>query len=165
MDLQLPDVLAANAHYQTTGAHAAPRTPQPSRHLVILTCMDARLDLFRALGLEVGHAHILRNAGGRASDDAIRSLVVSTHLLGTREIVVIHHTNCGLEGMTDADVASKTGIDGIEYLAFDDVEESVREDVDAIRAAGTLPDGTVVWGAVYDVNDGSVRVVAEPDVG
>ena len=163
MELQLPDVLAANEQYQKTGAHAAPRTPQPSRHLVVLTCMDARLDLFRALGLSVGDAHILRNAGGRASDDAIRSLVVSTHLLGTREIVVIHHTNCGLEGMTDADVASKTGVPGIEYLAFDDVEDSVRDDVAAIRSFGRLPEGTVVWGAVYDVNDGSVRVVAEPD--
>jgi carbonic anhydrase len=164
MNLQLSEVLAANAEYQKTGAHAAPRTPQPSRHLVVLTCMDARLDLFRALGLEVGDSHILRNAGGRATDDAIRSLVVSTHLLGTREIVVIHHTNCGLEGMTDADVASKTGVDDIDYLAFEDVEESVRTDVDAIRAFGRLAEGTVVWGAVYDVNDGSVRVVAEPDL-
>jgi carbonic anhydrase len=158
MDLQLSDVLAANEQYRRTDFHAAPRTPQPSRHLVILTCMDARL------GLEVGDAHILRNAGGRASDDAIRSLVVSTHLLGTREIVVIHHTNCGLEGMTDDDVAQKTGVTGIEYLAFEDVEESVRTDVAAIRAFGQLPQGTVVWGAVYDVNDGSVRVVADPDV-
>src|SRR3954471_6495106 len=112
MDLQLPAVLDANAAYQKTEFHAAPRTPQPARHLVILTCMDARLDLFRSLGLEVGDAHILRNAGGRASDDAIRSLVVSTHLLGTREILVIHHTNCGLEGMSDDDVATKTGVSG-----------------------------------------------------
>ena len=132
---------------------------------MILTCLDARLDLFRALGLEVGPSHILRNAGGRASADAIRSLVVSTHLLGTREIVVIHHTNCGLEGLTDDEVAAKTGVGGIEYLAFQDVEESVRDDVATIRASGQLAAGTVVWGAVYDVNDGSVRVVAEPDVG
>lgn len=163
MDLQLPAVLDANAGYQRGEFHAAPRTPQPSRHLVILTCMDARLDLFRALGLEVGHAHILRNAGGRASVDAIRSLVVSTHLLGTREIGVIHHTNCGLEGLTDDAVAEKTGVRGMDYLAFEDVEESVREDVDAVRGCGHLPEGVVVWGAVYDVNDGSVRVVAGPD--
>src|SRR3954471_15994616 len=141
MDLQLPAVLDANAAYQQTEFHAAPRTPQPARHLVILTCMDARLDLFRALGLEVGHAHILRNAGGRASVDAIRSLVVSTHLLATREIVVIHHTNCGLEGLTDADVAEQTGVRDIEFLAFDDVEDSVRVDVEAIRTCGHLPDG------------------------
>ena len=164
MELQLPAVLTANEIYRHGDFHTAPRTPQPARHLVVLTCMDARLDLFRALGLDLGDAHILRNAGGRASDDAIRSLVVSSHLLGTREIGVIHHTNCGLEGMTDADVAEKTGVPGIAYLAFDDVEESVRDDVTAIRSFGGLPEGTVVWGAVYDVNDGSVRVVAEPDV-
>ena len=89
MDLLLPELLAANADYQRTGFHAAPRTPRPSGRLVVLACMDARLDLFRSLGLEVGQAHVLRNAGGRASDDAIRSLVVSTHLLGTREIGVL----------------------------------------------------------------------------
>src|SRR4051795_6103722 len=119
--LQLPALLDANRIYQGSGFHTSDRTPQPSRHLVILTCMDARLDLFRSLGLEVGDAHILRNAGGRASDDAIRSLVVSTHLLGTREILVIHHTNCGLEGITDEEIAQRTGVDGIDYLAFDDV--------------------------------------------
>jgi carbonic anhydrase len=123
--------------------------------------MDARLDLFRALGLQTGHAHILRNAGGRATPDAIRSLVVSTHLLGTREIGVIHHTNCGLEGVTDDDVAARTGVD-IEFLAFADVEESVREDVKVIRTCGHFPDGVMVWGAVYDVNDGSVRLVDDP---
>jgi len=162
MDLQLPDVLDANEKYQHGEFHTAPRTPQPKRHLVILTCMDARLDLFRALGLEVGDAHLLRNAGGRATDDAIRSLVVSTHLLGTREIGVIHHSNCGLEGITDEAIAEKTGVRDIAYLPFDDVEQSVRDDVDAIRGCGHLPEGSVVWGAVYDVNDGSVRVVAEP---
>src|SRR3954454_19589765 len=115
--LQLPALLDANRSYQESGFHTSDRTPQPQRHLVVLTCMDARLDLFRALGLEVGDAHILRNAGGRASVDAIRSLVVSTHLLGTREIGVIHHTNCGLEGITDEEIAERTGVDGIDYLA------------------------------------------------
>ncbi|HEX7165811.1 MAG TPA: carbonic anhydrase [Acidimicrobiales bacterium] len=161
-DLQLPAVLAANASYQRDGFHVAPRTPQPARHLVILTCMDARLDLFRALGLEVGDAHVLRNAGGRASQDAIRSLVVSTHLLGTREIGVIHHTNCGLEGLTDDDVAARTGVHDVAFLAFDNVVDSACHDVDAIRSCGYLPEGVVVWGAVYDVDTGEVRVVAEP---
>jgi carbonic anhydrase len=163
MDLQLPAVLAANETYQRNEFHTAPRTPQPTRHLVVLTCMDARLDLFRALGLDVGDAHILRNAGGRASDDAVRSLVVSSHLLGTREIGVIHHTNCGLEGTTQDEVAAKTGVAAIDYLAFDDSTKSVQDDVDRIRSCGYLPEGTVVWGAVYDVDDGSVSVVAGPD--
>jgi carbonic anhydrase len=162
MELQLPAVLAANHVYQLVGFHRAPTTPRPARQLVILTCMDVRLDPFRALGLEAGQAHILRNAGGRASADAIRSLVVSAHLLGTREVGVIHHTSCGLEGR-DEDVAAKTGVSGIEFLAFADVEESVRQDVDAIRSCGHLPAGFVAWGAVYDVDTGALQVVADPE--
>jgi carbonic anhydrase len=162
MDLQLPALLRANEAYHGEAFQAALRTPRPSGGLVILTCMDARLDLFRALGLEVGQAHILRNAGGRASGDAIRSLVVSTHLLGTREIGVIHHTNCGLEGKTEEDVALATGVRGLDFLAFSSVEDSVRADVEVVRTFGHLPEGTVVWGAVYDVDSGAVRVLAEP---
>src|SRR3954451_1436427 len=157
--LQLPAVLDANRTYQGSGFHTSDRTPQPQRHLVILTCMEARLDLFRALGLEVGDAHILRNAGGRATPDAIRSLVVSSHLLGTRELGLIHHTNCGLEGTTQEQVVERTGVDGIEFLTFDDLEASVREDVEAVRTCGLLPEGFTVWGATYDVDDGAVRVV------
>jgi carbonic anhydrase len=162
MDLQLPTLLAANSRYQRDEFHTAPRTPQPFRQLVIVTCMDARLDLFRLLGLVVGDAHVLRNAGGRATPDVVRSLVVSTHLLGTREIGLIHHTNCGLEGITDDDVRTRTGVDGMEFLAFDDVDESARDDVEAIRRCGHLPDGVVVWGAVYDVDTGGLRLVAPP---
>jgi carbonic anhydrase len=165
MDLELDAVLRANAAYRQSGFHPSLRTPRPSRHLVILACMDARLDLFRALGLEVGDAHVLRNAGGRASPDAIRSLVVSTHLLGTREIGVIHHTNCGLEGMTDEELAARTGVSGMPFLPFADVDESVREDVAAVRGCGGLPEDAVVWGAVYEVNTGEVRVVAPPEPG
>lgn len=111
--------------------------------------------------MEVGDAHILRNAGGRVSADVVRSLIVSCHLLGTREVGVIHHTNCGLEG-TDEDVALRTGVAGIDYLSFANLEDSVREDVDLIRRTGHLPDGVVIWGAVYDVDSGAISVVAEP---
>ena len=163
MDLQLPAVLAANSAYQRVEFYRAPRTPRPARHLVILTCMDARLDPGRAQGLEPGHAHILRNAGGRASNDAIRSLVVSAHLLGTREVGVIHHTDCGLEGCTDDEVAERTGVHGLAFLAFDDVEDSVRQDVDVIRRCGHLPPGFLSWGAVYDVDTGALWVVVGPD--
>jgi carbonic anhydrase len=159
--LQLPALLDANRSYQESGFHTSDRTPQPQRHLVILTCMDARIDLFRALGLEVGDAHILRNAGGRATPDALRSLVVSSHLLGTREVGVIHHTNCGLEGRTEDEVAERTGVRDMPFLTFDDLEASVKDDVEAIRTCGLLPDGFVSWGAVYDVDDGAVRVVVE----
>ncbi len=164
MELQLPQLLAANSGYVREAFHLSPPTPTPSRHLVVLTCMDARLDLFRALGLEVGDAHILRNAGGRASEDAIRSLVVSSRLLATREVGVIHHTNCGLEGVTDDEVAQRTGVPGISYLAFDDVEKSVHDDVATVCSATELPGGITVWGAVYDVATGSIEVVAEPRI-
>lgn len=162
MELQLPDVLSANTGYQRDVGGVGARTPVPARHLVILTCMDARLDLFRALGLAVGDAHLLRNAGGRATEDAIRSLVVSTHMLATREIGVIHHTNCGLEGRTDGDIAAKTGVEGMAFLGFDSVEASVTEDVEKIRGCGYLPGDVVVWGAVYDVDTGALKVVEEP---
>jgi carbonic anhydrase len=162
MDRQLAAIRAANTEYRHRGFHATPRTPEPGRHLVLLTCMDARLDLFRALGLEVGDAHILRNAGGRATDDAVRSLVVSTHLLGTREIGVIHHTNCGLEGCTDDELAERVGVEGMEFFAFADVDDSVREDVEKVRDCGVLPPDVVVWGGVYDVDTGELRIVCEP---
>ena len=170
--MELPAILDANDDYRNSAFAAVERTPQPSRHLVILTCMDARLDLFRSLGLEVGDAHILRNAGGRASDDAIRSLVVSSHLLGTREFGIIHHTNCGLEGKSDAEVADAIAASlgrpapKMAYLAFDDVEASVCADVDVVAGLDSLPPGSVVWGGVYDVDNGELRIVAEPrDVG
>jgi carbonic anhydrase len=157
--MELPAILVANDAYR----HAETfRVAPPARRLVVLTCMDARIDLFGALGLELGDAHILRNAGGRASADAIRSLVVSTHLLGAEEVGIIHHTRCGLEGLTDEDVARTTGV-AIEFLAFADLEESVRADVRTVRSCGHLPPGVVTWGAVYDVDTGGLRVVVEPD--
>ena len=163
MELQLPAVLTANSAFQRQAHRAVgPRTPAPARRLVVLSCMDARLDLFRALGLEVGDAHLLRNAGGRATADAIRSLIVSTHLLGTREVGVVHHTDCGLEGRTDDDIAAATGVTDVEFLAFAGVEQSVHEDVEVIRSCGRLPPGVVVWGAVYDVDTAAVTVVDQP---
>jgi carbonic anhydrase len=155
--MELPEILTANQKYRHAGES---RPAPPERRLVILTCMDARIDPLAALGLELGDAHVLRNAGGRASADAIRSLVVSTHLLGTREIGVIHHTECGLQA-TDDDIARRTGA-ALDYLAFADLDDSVRADVETIRSCGHLPDGVLVWGAVYHVDTGALRVVAEP---
>jgi carbonic anhydrase len=142
-------------------------TAAPTRKLVVLTCMDARLDLFRLLGLSIGDSHILRNAGGRASDDAIRSLIVSAHWLGTREYVVIHHTGCGLHGPTNTEIydrveASTGHRPTIDFLPFADLEESVREDVARIDACEMLPDDAIVWGAIYDVFTGQLTTVTEP---
>jgi carbonic anhydrase len=142
-------------------------TAAPTRKLVVLTCMDARLDLFRLLGLSIGDSHILRNAGGRASDDAIRSLIVSAHWLGTREYVVIHHTGCGLHGPTNTEIyerveASTGHRPAIDFLPFADLEESVRQDVARIDACEMLPDDAIVWGAIYDVFTGQLTTVTEP---
>lgn len=142
---------------------------EPTRQLVVLACMDARLDLFRFLGLEIGHSHILRNAGGRASDDAIRSMVVSAEVLGTREVVIIHHTRCGMHGVTNEQlrerVRASTGEDPVEmdFLPFADEEESVREDVARVRACPYFPEPMTVWGCIYDVDTGELRVTVKPD--
>jgi carbonic anhydrase len=142
-------------------------TAAPTRHVVVLSCMDARLDLFRLLGLAIGDAHILRNAGGRATDDAIRSLVVSANWLGTRRALVIHHTQCGLYGQTNESmrehVRDTTGHDPVdmEFHAITDLEASVRDDVRRIRATPFLPDGYEVRGAIYDVETGALTPVSD----
>ena len=127
--------------------------------------MDARLHPERFLGLEIGDAHVIRNAGGRASDDAIRSLIISSNLLGTNEYVVIHHTDCGMLTFTNDDLRSKLaeqyGADasGVDFLPFGDLEESVREDVRRIRGSSFIPGDIPVSGYVYDVRTGRLNPV------
>jgi carbonic anhydrase len=166
-DLNLPTILEANRAF-AAGAEGPERPGVPAKKLCVLTCMDTRIDPLRALGLSVGDAHILRNGGGRVSGDAVRSIVLSAHELGTREFGVIHHTKCGLFNKTNeavaAAVAAGGGGDasGIDFLPFDDLDGSVRDDVEALRTCGLLPPDSVVWGAVIDVDSGGLRVVVEP---
>src|SRR6202140_1874525 len=153
----LKEVLSANATYASTFGPKADLALPPARHFAILTCMDARLDPAKYAGLREGDAHVIRNAGGRASDDAIRSLVISYKLLGTREWFVIHHTNCGMEFFTDdlmrdllansletaelgpdgfRDIGSGPGSSEaryIDWLTISDNEQSVVDDVTRIR--------------------------------
>ena len=143
----------------------------PGRRVAVLTCMDARLHPSRFLGLELGDAHIIRNAGGRASEDAIRSLVISQRLLGTREIVVIHHTDCGMLTFTNEQLAEQVqrelGVDvrGRDFLPFADLEKSVRDDLATLRASPLIPQEIPISGAIYDVRTGALRVVeADPRV-
>ena len=166
MSLQRTKMMAAAERYADVFM-ANQLTAAPTRSLVVLTCMDARLDLFRMLGLEVGDSHILRNAGGRATDDALRSLILSAHWLGTREFAVIHHTGCGLFGVTNAEIADRveaaTGErPDMDFLPFTDVEASVRHDVDRVRRCSMLPSDAVVWGAIYDVHAGRLLPVDGP---
>jgi carbonic anhydrase len=180
----LPEVLAANEAYAADfGAKSALGMP-PARRFAILTCMDARLDPAKYAGLAEGDAHVIRNAGGRASDDAIRSLVISYKLLGTAEWFVIHHTNCGMEFFTDDVIrgllansleTAALGAEGfydvgagpgssegayIDWLTISEQAASVLADVTRIRNHPLVPKGIPVYGYIYDVTTG--RLVEVP---
>ena len=176
-------VLAANNAYSQSFGEKGSLPLPPARRLAILTCMDARLDPARFAGLAEGDAHVIRNAGGRASDDAIRSLVISYKLLGTREWFVVHHTNCGMELFTDEviggllehsletaelhdlawrDVGAGPGsVEGryVKWFSFSDLEASVVEDIRRIRAHPLVPRRIPIYGYVYDVRSGRLLEV------
>jgi carbonic anhydrase len=134
----------------------------PSKKLAVLACMDARLDVHKILGLEVGDAHVIRNAGGVATDDAIRSLVISQRLLGTEEIVLIHHTDCGMLTFTDEGekkrIESETGIRPPFALeAFSNLDQDVAQSIARIKASPFVPRKDKIRGFVYDVKTGRLR--------
>jgi carbonic anhydrase len=184
MSKVLEEVLAANNKYASTFGDKAKLPLPPGRHFAILTCMDARLDPAKYAGLSEGDAHVVRNAGGRASDDAIRSLVISYKLLGTKEWFVVHHTNCGMELFTNEVISGllssslKTAsldekgwhdhghgpgsAEGkyINFLTIKNQEESVTEDVLRIRNHSLVPKDIPIYGYVYDVHSG--RLVEVP---
>ena len=159
----VPELLNANQRYAAAFTKGDLPMP-PGRKLAVLVCMDARIDPAKALGLEEGDAHVIRNAGGRASDDAIRSLAISQQLLGTREVVVIHHTDCGMLTFTDDQLRQKLRDDlGAQttdaFLPFSDLERSVRDDVAAIRTSPLLLKDLPVRGFIYDVRTGRLQEV------
>ena len=137
----------------------------PGRHVAVLTCMDARLDPARFLGLEEGDAHVIRNAGGRASEDALRSLTISEQLLGTNEVVVIHHTDCGMLTFSNEDLRKKlkqelnADAEHVDFLPFKDLEQSVRDDVATIKNSPFIPKNIEVSGFIYDVRSGRLLPV------
>jgi len=158
------EFLEANANYAATFTKGQLPMP-PARKTAVLVCMDARIDPAKALGLEEGDAHVIRNAGGRASDDAIRSLIISNELLGTREFVVIHHTDCGMLTFTNEQLREKLhdelGVDAstIDFLPFSDVAQSVRDDLATLRSSPLLPKDIPVRGFFYDVANGRLTEV------
>lgn len=184
MSTLLNEVLSANEQY-STGFDKGDLAMPPARGFAILTCMDARLDPAKYAGLAEGDAHVIRNAGGRASDDAIRSLVISYKLLGTKEWFVIHHTNCGMETFTDSimrDLLSTSlktaSVDDtgwhdccegngsneghfIDWLTIDEQNQSVLDDVTRIRNHPLVPNDIPVYGYIYDVKTGSLIEVPE----
>src|SRR5213596_2595566 len=162
----IDEVLAANEIYSHT--HELRRlTPRPERKLAVLTCMDTRLSI-RTLGLKTGDAHIIRNAGGIVTEDALRSLIISHHLLGTQEFIIINHTDCGMLTFKDEDLRSKlqkqTGtaaVSPVAFHAFSNLEENVRQQIQKVRSHPWLPKQISVRGFVYDVKTGRLREVVE----
>jgi carbonic anhydrase len=181
----LQEVLEADAHYAAGFGDKSALTIPPARKFAILTCMDARLDPAKFAGLSEGDAHVIRNAGGRASDDAIRSLVISYKLLGTQEFFVIHHTDCGMALFSDViirdllaksletavvdengwrDVGTGPGSDAgefIDWLTFKDTAQAVVTDVRRIREHPLVPGRIPIYGFVYDVSSGKLIEVPE----
>jgi len=156
------DLLANNAEY--AASFTGPLPLPPAKGLAVLACMDARLDVYRLLGLNAGEAHVIRNAGGVVTDDAIRSLTISQRLLGTTEIVLIHHTDCGMLTFTDdsfkADIQGDTGIKPHwSPEAFADLEEDVRQSIARIKASPFVPNRDAVRGFVFDVATGKLTEV------
>jgi carbonic anhydrase len=162
------EFLNANEQY-VQGFDRGDLAMPPRRHVAVLTCMDARLHPEKFLDLDVGDAHVIRNAGGRASQDAIRSLAISERLLGTTEIVVIHHTDCGMLTFQNADLAAKIQTDlGVnasnwDFLPFSDLEASVRDDVATLRNSPLIPRDIPISGAIYDVRSGRLEEVVRDE--
>lgn len=156
------EYLANNAEYART--FTGPLPLPPSKHVAVVACMDARLDVYRLLGLADGEAHVIRNAGGVVTDDEIRSLAISQRLLGTREIILIHHTDCGMLTFTDdafkSDIQAETGIKP-EWAAesFSDLDEDVRQSLRRIEASPFVTKHESLRGFVFDVATGVLNEV------
>ncbi|OJJ35896.1 hypothetical protein ASPWEDRAFT_156154 [Aspergillus wentii DTO 134E9] len=156
------EVEAANAEYAASFTKGDLQLP-PQRKVAIVTCMDARLDPARALGLEEGDAHVIRNAGGRVTD-ALRSLIISQQLLGTREIILVHHTNCGMLTFTDEAIRSKIrselgqNADHIAFLPFGDLKQSVLDDIRSLKDNSLLLN-VPITGYIYEVETGKITLV------
>ena len=154
--MQIDRLLAANHEYAV--ARRAVADSKPTRKLAVVTCMDARIDVFAVLGLHLGDAHVIRNAGGRVTDDVLRSLALSTHVLGVDTVVVMQHTNCGLAGVTDAELQERTGAN-LGFYPIDDHAAALREDIDLLSKTAYLTPMMTIGGFVYDVETGDITDV------
>jgi carbonic anhydrase len=162
----IDEVLAANQIY-ARNHELRKLTPRPERKLAVLTCMDTRLSI-RTLGLKTGDAHIIRNAGGIVTDDVVRSLVVSHYLLGTEEIMVINHTDCGLMHTNEQDlrarIQNRAGTAAVApafFYTFQNIDENVRHQLQKLRSHPWIPDSVAVRGFVYDVTTGRLREIID----
>jgi carbonic anhydrase len=160
----IDDALKANQKY-ASGFDRSDLAVAPAKKLAVLACMDARLTVADVLGLRIGDAHVIRNAGGIATEDALRSLIISHHLLGTREVIVINHTDCGMLNLNDRDLLShleeKTGaVAPVDFHTFKNLEDNVRQQIARINGHPYLQD-LPVRGFVYDVQTGKLHEVQE----
>jgi carbonic anhydrase len=156
------DLLANNSRYADT--FSGPLPMPPGKHVAVVACMDARLDVYRILGLNEGEAHVIRNAGGVVTDDEIRSLAISQRLLGTQEIILIHHTDCGMLTFTDdqfkKSIQDETGIKpSWAAEAFPDLDEDVRQSIARVKASPFVPHKDQIRGFVFDVATGKLNEV------
>jgi carbonic anhydrase len=149
---RISELLQANEAYADARANVA--DARPSRHLAVVTCMDARIDVFAVLGLHLGEAHVIRNAGGRVTEDVLRSLALSSGVLGVDAAVVMQHTECGLKGVSDAQLREITGAADLGFLPIDDHAAALREDVERLAQTPYLSQLRVIAGVVYDVESG-----------
>jgi carbonic anhydrase len=166
------DELLANNDAYAGSIPPSDKGVEPTRRITIVTCMDSRLDVFAALGLQIGEAHVLRNAGGVITDDMIRSLAISQRKLGTREIMLIHHTDCGMQKVTDdglrAELQADTGVaPSFAIESFTDLDADVSQSIRRVRRSAFVPHRDAVRGFIYDVADHKLRevVVAEDEPG
>ena len=160
------EFLEANRTYSSAFTRGGLPMP-PARHIAVVACMDARLNPYGILGLIEGDAHVIRNAGGVVTDDVIRSIVISQRLLGTREIVLVHHTDCGMLTFTDdavkAEIEADTGIrPGFALEAFGNLDADIRQSIARLRASPFVPHKDAIRGFVYQVEDGRLREVVAP---
>lgn len=162
------DLVISNIHYAATFAEGDLR-PSPTQGLAVLTCMDCRIDTMSVFGLDPGAAHVVRNAGARATDDALRSLILSTNKLGVRRIAVVHHTYCGVNtSMEDVreSVRTTSGADpsAIDFALYDDPEIALLEDLERIASCPFIPEGIPIGGFIYDVATGRITGMKVVDV-
>src|SRR3954465_12192067 len=150
---EISRLIDANAAYAAARANVT--DAKPSRRLAVVTCMDARIDVFAVLGLHLGEAHVIRNAGGRVAGDGLRRLALSRHVLGVDTVVVMQHTKCGLAGVTDDELRERTGAD-LGFFPIDDHAAALREDIEQLAATPYLGPLKVVAGFVYDVETGEL---------
>ncbi len=155
---RIDDILEANRAYAARHSRAGTDDPRPRRRLAVVTCMDARIDVFAALGLQLGEAHVIRNAGGRVTEDVLRSLALSSSVLGVDTAVVVQHTRCGLAGVSDAELREKTGAD-LDFLPIEDHAAALRTDVALLAGTPYLTALERIAGLVYDVETGELEDV------